>query len=131
MKLFDYQAFVSDTTSPTSYNDVDFVKRMDVVEGDGLNVPLLITASIGMSSEVGEFNEIVKKILFQGKEYNKESRYHMQRELGDILWYFANACTALGFDMEDVLLGNVYKLQQRYPNGFTVENSENRKEGDL
>ena len=101
-------------------------------ESEIVNVPLLMAAAAGLSSEGGEFNEIVKKILFQGKPLNEENIFHMKRELGDIAWYWINACNALGLNPNDVLAENVNKLQSRYPGGeFNAFHSENRKEGDL
>lgn len=91
-----------------------------------------MTASTGLGSEGGEFQEIVKKILFQGKPLNEENIFHLKRELGDIMWYWMNACNALGLDPSDVITENVKKLEARYPGGvFDVTQSENRKEGDL
>ena len=80
----------------------------------------------------GEFQEIVKKVLFQGKELHDQTKFHMKRELGDILWYWINACRALGLNPDDVVLENVEKLKSRYPEGeFSAFHSENRKKGDL
>jgi NTP pyrophosphatase (non-canonical NTP hydrolase) len=91
-----------------------------------------MTASIGLASEGGEFSEIVKKMVFQGKPYNEDNRFHMKRELGDIMWYWVNACRALGYDPNDVIAENVKKLESRYPGGkFDVYHSENRMENDL
>ena len=91
-----------------------------------------MTAGIGLASETGEFNEIIKKMFFQGKPLNSENVFHMKRELGDIMWYWVNACTALGLDPNDVIDENVKKLQARYPGGtFDAHYSENRKAGDL
>ena len=93
---------------------------------------MLLTSGIGLASEGGEFNEIVKKIFFQGKPLNEDNIYHMKRELGDIAWYWTNACNALGLDPNEVLAENVTKLESRYPGGkFDAYYSENRKEGDL
>ena len=93
---------------------------------------LLLTASIGLSSEGGEFSEIVKKCLFQGKPLNDETVFHLKRELGDIMWYWSNACRSLGIDPNDVLEENVKKLESRYPGGkFDILYSENRKQGGL
>lgn len=130
--LNDYQQFVKSTTSQESLKYMDFEKRTKrLYIDDGLNVPLLLTAAIGAGSECGEFEEIVKKIVFQGKEYSEDTRFHMKRELGDILWYVANAATALGYTLDEIVEGNIAKLEARYPNGFEVYRSENRKEGDL
>lgn len=130
--LNDYQQFVKSTTSDESLKYLSFEKRIKRLWlDDGVNVPLLLTAAIGAGSECGEFEEIVKKIIFQGKEYSEDTRFHMKRELGDILWYVANAATALGYSLDEVVEGNIAKLESRYPNGFEVYRSENRKEGDL
>ncbi len=91
-----------------------------------------MTAGIGLASEGGEFNEIVKKILFQGKPLTDAEVFHMKRELGDIMWYWINACRSLGLDPNDVVAENVKKLESRYPGGsFDAHYSENRKAGDL
>jgi NTP pyrophosphatase (non-canonical NTP hydrolase) len=95
-------------------------------------VPRLLTASIGLASETGEFSEIVKKCLFQGKPMNDETLFHMKRELGDIIWYWIQGCRALNLDPNDVIAENVNKLKARYPGGeFDAFYSENRKDGDL
>lgn len=130
--LNDYQNFVISTTSKPSLDYTALTERMfDIESKMPVNIPLLLTASIGLSSETGEFNEIVKKILFQGKEFNEAERYHMKRELGDILWYLSNAASALGYDLEDIIVTNISKLEQRYPNGFEVSRSEKREAGDI
>jgi NTP pyrophosphatase (non-canonical NTP hydrolase) len=104
----------------------------DGKHGPDVNVPLLLTAAIGLGSEAGEFQEIVKKIMFQGKPLNEETAFHMKRELGDIIWYWTNACRALHLDPNDVIAENVNKLQSRYPGGvFDATYSENRAPGDL
>jgi len=110
--------------------------RLDELDGnDGgpsINVPLLLTSAIGLGSEGGEFQEIVKKVMFQGKPLTEENVFHMKRELGDIMWYWTNACNALGLDPNEVIAENVTKLEARYPGGkFDAHYSENRKEGDL
>ena len=118
-----YLDFVNGVTSFPS-TDLD-------VECDA-DVPRLLTAALGLTAESGEFTEIVKKIVFQGKPYNNENVYHMKRELGDICWYLAQACMALDTTFDEIIEMNVEKLKARYPGGeFDVHNSENRKEGDL
>lgn len=130
--LNNYLKFVNEITSPVSKNDDLFVARIQELHDLGVDVARLTTAGIGLASEGGEFNEIVKKILFHGKEYSPENIFHMKRELGDIIWYWANACNALGFDPNDVLEENVRKLEARYPGGkFSIWHSENRQEGDI
>ena len=85
-----------------------------------------------MCAESGEFTEIVKKIVFQGKPVNADNLYHMKRELGDIMWYVAQACMTLDTTIDEIIEMNVEKLEKRYPGGsFDVHHSENRAEGDL
>jgi NTP pyrophosphatase (non-canonical NTP hydrolase) len=136
--LNKYKDFVHEVTSEESNLNQSFIRRLEdlearaVLEGMPLNFPLLLTAAIGLSSEGGEFSEIVKKIAFQGKPYTEDNRFHMKRELGDIAWYWINACRALGYDPNDVIAENVKKLEARYPGGsFDPFYSENRKENDL
>lgn len=132
--LNKYSQFVFEVTSKPSKDLTEFMDRLDDLDGStpSINVPLLLTAGIGLASEGGEFNEIVKKMFFQGKPLNEENVFHMKRELGDIMWYWINACTALNLDPNEVIAENVEKLKARYPGGeFNVWHSENRKEGDL
>lgn len=128
VELLEYQRFVEYTTSRESKGISEFIDRIVTVDA---NVPLLLTASVGLASESGEFSEIVKKVIFQGKELNVDVRYHMLRELGDICWYLANAANALNADLEEIVKMNVAKLEARYPNGFEVSRSENRAKGDI
>lgn len=130
--LTNYQTFVDGVTSNVSKNTDAYVARINELKAQGCDVARLTTAGIGLASEGGEFNEIVKKIMFHGKEYSEDNIFHMKRELGDIIWYWMNACTALGFDPNEVIDENVRKLESRYPGGkFSVWHSENRKPGDL
>jgi NTP pyrophosphatase (non-canonical NTP hydrolase) len=128
VELIEYQRFVEYTTSRESKGISEFIDRIVTIDA---NVPLLLTASVGLASESGEFSEIVKKVIFQGKELNVDVRYHMLRELGDICWYLANAANALNADLEEIVKMNVAKLESRYPNGFEVSRSENRAKGDV
>jgi NTP pyrophosphatase (non-canonical NTP hydrolase) len=136
--LNKYKDFVSEVTSNQSNDVQSFIESIHSLErqaallGLQLNVPLLLTASVGLSSEGGEFSEIVKKMLFQGKPFTEENRFHMMRELGDIAWYWVNACRALGYDPNEVIAENVKKLESRYPGGhFDPYYSENRNANDL
>ena len=136
-----YTKFVDAVTSEPSQNLTAFMNRLDQLDGNllsddthgpDINVCRLLTAGIGLSSETGEFNEIIKKIFFQGKALSVENVFHMKRELGDIMWYWAQACVALNLDPNEVIAENVHKLQSRYPGGkFDVFHSENREAGDL
>lgn len=128
-----YKEFVFEVTSGESKDLNQFKNRLDSLsQNQDVNLPLLLTAAIGLGSESGELQEIVKKIFFQGKPLNEDNIFHMKRELGDIIWYWTNACTALGLDPNAVIAENVEKLKARYPGGeFDSYYSENRKEGDL
>ena len=126
-----YAEFVSEVTSDCSTNFVDFADRIGELDRQGANIERLLTAGVGINAEGGEFLEIIKKMVFQGKPWNSDNREHLIIELGDIMWYVAQACMALEVDFDDVLATNVKKLEKRYPGGsFDVYHSENRKAGD-
>ena len=131
--LNKYKEFVSTVTSSQSNETQALVTQLEGLENDsGVNMALLLTGAIGLASETGEFSEIVKKCIFQGKPLDNETKFHCKRELGDIMWYWINSCRALGLDPNEVVAENVNKLKARYPGGeFDVYYSENRKEGDL
>ena len=126
-----YTTFVDEVTSNESkYFDAFDGRVFELTEH--IPVERLLTAALGICAEGGEFTEVVKKIIFQGKPVNDENIFHMKRELGDICWYLAQACMALDTTFDEVIEMNVEKLKTRYPGGeFDVHFSENRKEGDL
>ena len=137
-----YSIFVEAVTSKPSNNLTTFINRCDELDGNfdaakgehgpDINVPLLLTAALGLAAETGEFCEIPKKMFFQGKPLTDENVFHMKRELGDVMWYWINACRSLNLDPNDVINENVKKLESRYPGGtFDVFHSENRQSGDL
>jgi len=130
--LNKYQDFVEAVTSAESNNSKEMKAAVDRLEDSGVNVSLLLTGAVGMSAEGGEFMEIVKKCIFQGKPLNEETQFHAKRELGDIMWYWINSCRALNIDPNEVIAENVRKLEARYPGGsFDAYYSENRQDGDL
>mgnify|MGYP001576733066 CR=1 FL=1 len=131
--LNKYKEFVSVVTSQASNETTELTNQLQSLENDsGVNMALLLTGAIGMASEGGEFSEIVKKCIFQGKPLDADTIFHAKRELGDIMWYWVNACRALDLDPNEVLAENVKKLEARYPGGaFDVYYSENRQDGDL
>ena len=144
--LNKYSEFVEAVTSKPSNDLTTFMDTLDRLDAnyevdlnDGLtkhgpdvNIPLLLTACLGLAAESGEFIEIPKKIFFQGKALTDENVFHMKRELGDVIWYWMNACRALNLDPNEVIAENVKKLESRYPGGsFDAHYSENRKEGDI
>ena len=130
-KFNDYAKFVISTTSEESLSTFKLAEKL-VRLGRETNTEWsqLLTASIGMQAESGEFSEVIKKIIYQGKPYNEDERYHLKRELGDVLWYWIQGCTALGYTPQEVMEENIKKLEARYPNGFEVVRSEVRADGD-
>jgi NTP pyrophosphatase (non-canonical NTP hydrolase) len=140
--LNKYSNFVAEVTSKPSNDLTTFMNRLDELDGNfdsttnthgpDINVPLLLTGALGLAAETGEFCEIPKKMFFQGKPLTEENVFHMKRELGDIMWYWINACRALNLDPNDVIAENVNKLKARYPGGeFDPYYSENRRTGDI
>ena len=127
-----YETFVAAVPSDASKDFVNLADRMVELDREGANIERLLTAGVGINAEGGEFLEIVKKMIFQGKPWNDANKHHLVTELGDLMWYVTQACMALDVSMEDVVATNVKKLEKRYPGGsFDVFYSENRQEGDL
>ena len=126
-----YSHFVDAVTSDSSKDFVSLADRLGELDREGANIERLTTAGVGLAAESGEFLEIVKKMVFQGKPWNDDNREHLVIELGDVMWYVAQACIALDVSFDDVIRGNVSKLEKRYPGGsFSVEKSEVRAKGD-
>ena len=131
IKFERYEEFVAAVTSSASTNFVDFADRIGELDREGANIERLLTAGVGINAEGGEFLEIIKKMVFQGKPWNEDNREHLIIELGDIMWYVAQATQALDISMEDVLDTNIRKLAKRYPDGtFDAYYSENRASND-
>lgn len=126
-----YLNFVDEVTSDASKDFVALSERLVELDEKGANIERLLTAGVGINAEGGEFMEIVKKMVFQGKPFNEDNREHMIIELGDIMWYVAQACMALNVTLDEVVSRNVQKLMKRYPGGaFDVFYSENRAADD-
>ena len=127
-----YEKFVDAVTSDASKDFVYLSDRLVELDGKGANIERLLTAGVGINAEGGEFLEIIKKMVFQGKPWNDANREHLIIELGDLLWYVAQATQALGISFEEVIERNIKKLESRYPGGqFDIYYSENRQEGEL
>ena len=127
----NYEKFVDAVTSDASTDFVSLSDRLVELDEKGANIERLLTAGVGINAEGGEFLEIIKKMIFQGKPYNEDNRKHMIIELGDLMWYVAQACMALDITFEEVVETNVKKLEKRYPGGqFDIYYSENRAEDD-
>ena len=126
-----YTEFVDAVTSDASKDFVSLADRMVELDEKGANIERLLTAGVGINAEGGEFLEIIKKMIFQGKPFDEDNREHLIIELGDVMWYVAQACMALDVSFDDVIAGNVKKLGKRYPEGtFDVYFSENRAADD-
>ena len=127
-----YEKFVDAVTSDSSKDFVYLADRLVELDRKGANIERLTTSGVGLAAESGEFLEIVKKMVFQGKPWNSDNREHLIIELGDVMWYVAQACMALEIDLDDVIKGNIKKLEKRYPGGhFDIHDSENRAADDL
>ena len=95
---------------------------------ESVDIGGIFNACLGMSGEVGEFNDMIKKWVFHEKELDME---HAKKEAGDILWYVVMLCESFGWNMEEIMQMNVDKLKARYPEGFDVERANHRAEGDV
>lgn len=129
--LDDYVSFVDSVTSDNSKRSDVFFDALDKIEEKGIAPERILTASIGMASEAGEFSDIIKKIVFQGKEVNEETIRHLKLELGDVMWYISQACMALNVSLEEVIRMNIEKLEKRYPGGFEAIRSNNKSQDDI
>ena len=130
--LEQYTKFVDGVTSDASKITDAYLDAIIRLRDQGCDIARLDTAFTGLCSESGEANDIVKKLKFHGKDYTPEIREHLIKELGDVAWYFAQACLALDISIEEVMIQNIEKLESRYPGGkFSIEKSENRKVGDI
>jgi NTP pyrophosphatase (non-canonical NTP hydrolase) len=127
-----YVHFVDGVTSDSSKDFVYLADRLVELDGKGANIERLLTSGVGINAEGGEFLEIIKKMVFQGKPWDDANREHLIIELGDVMWYVAQACMALDVSFDEVVERNVKKLESRYPGGkFNINSSENRADGDL
>ena len=130
--LKEYTIFVDKVTSESSKSTKKMKERIDFINSSGVEVSRLLTAGIGLSGEVGEFNEIIKKTIFQSKSFDSETHEHIKRELGDIMWYVTQACLALKVDLVEVIKTNEGKLKKRFPKDrFTKESDTNRHREDI
>jgi NTP pyrophosphatase (non-canonical NTP hydrolase) len=109
----------------------DNVRDSSVVPTWPKNAAMALNGVLGLSSESGEINEIIKKWLFHGHPMDEATLIHLQKELGDLAWYFALCCFAFDMAPAGVLATNIAKLKARYPQGFSTERSMNRKPGDI
>lgn len=95
---------------------------------ESVDIGGIFNACLGLSGEVGEFNDMIKKWVFHEKNLDME---HAKKEAGDILWYIAMLCESFGWNMGEIMQMNVDKLKARYPEGFDVERANHRAVGDV
>jgi NTP pyrophosphatase (non-canonical NTP hydrolase) len=131
VNLNDYSNFVLSVMSSKSKNIDELIDVLNILNQQDINSSLLLTAEVGLSGETGEFSDIVKKILFQGKQLDEKTRVHLEKELGDIIFYWITACRALNVDPNNIIHKNYEKLSSRYPDGFSIQKSENKAKDDL
>ena len=130
-EVIDHRKFVNSVTSEATVDSDTFVNHLiKFQDGDPTWTDLqrLLTGSIGISSEGGELLDLVKKILFQGKEPTPELREKIKLELGDVMWYVQQVLIWGDWSLNEVLAENTKKLSGRYPEGFSVDKSENRED---
>ena len=115
----------------TNEDIMEFSDALDLYEGlaqrtSNTSAPRdkLLNAALGLSGEVGEVNDLIKKYLFQGHELNKN---RLIEEAGDVAWYLAELAVALETPLSEILIANIEKLKRRYPDGFNADRSINRE----
>lgn len=88
----------------------------------------ILDGCLGLTGESGELIDLFKKWIFHGHQLDEE---HAKKELGDVLWYTAEIADSFGWDLDEIMQMNIDKLKARYPEGFSAELSNHRKEGDI
>ena len=130
-EVIDHRDFVNGVTSEATVDSDTFIDRLaEFQDGDMIwsQPQRLLTGGIGICSEGGELLDLVKKLLFQGKEPTPELRKKIKLELGDVMWYVQQVLIWGGWSLNEVLAENTKKLSGRYPEGFSVDKSENRED---
>ena len=125
----EHREFVDSVTSEATKDCDTFIERLDELQDmPRFNQPQrVLTGAIGICSEGGELLDIVKKLIFQGKQPSAELRVKLKNELGDVMWYAQQIMISMGWSLEEVLAENTRKLSGRYPDGFDADKSENRE----
>ena len=124
----EYIDFVDSVTSEASKSQIDFVDALMIMEEEGAAPSRLLTAALGLNGEAAEFSELIKKCIFQGKEYDDTTKNKLKDELSDVMWYIAQGCIALDTNIEELMDINMAKLKDRYPTGFDKGRSNARYE---
>lgn len=106
-----------------------FCKKNNIAsEEQNYDLGGIFDACLGLSGEVGEFNDMIKKWIFHEKQLDID---HAKKEAGDICWYLAMLCESFGWSLDEIMQMNVDKLKARYPEGFDIERANHRAEGDV
>ena len=122
----EYIDFVNSVTSKSTKNQSDLLEALDIMEEQGATPSRLLTTALGLNGEASEFSELIKKCIFQGKEFNENTKSKLKSELSDVMWYIAQGCIALDTTIEELMEINTHKLQERYPDGFDKNRSNKR-----
>ena len=122
----EYIDFVNSVTSESSKKMLEMVHSFAVMEEQGAIPSRVLTTALGLNGEASEFYELIKKCVFQGKEYNEDTKNKLKSELSDIMWYIAQGCIALDTTIDDLIEINTSKLKERYPDGFDKNKSNAR-----
>lgn len=108
--------------------DMEWLFSQQVVIEQQIDIVGVFNSCLGLSGEVGEFNDMIKKWIFHEKPINFE---HAKKEAGDICWYLAMLCESFGWSLDDIMQMNIDKLKARYPEGFDIERANNRNPKDV
>ena len=122
----EYIDFVNSVTSDSTKQQIDFIEALNIMEEQGAIPSRLLTTALGLNGEASEFSELIKKCIFQGREYTDEVHAELKSELSDIMWYIAQGCIALDTTIDDLIEINTSKLKERYPDGFDKNKSNAR-----
>ena len=122
----EYMNFVDSVTSESSKKMLEMVHSFAVMEEQGAIPSRLLTTALGLNGEASEFSELIKKCIFQGKEFNENTKSKLKSELSDVMWYIAQGCIALDTTIEELMEINTSKLKERYPDGFDKNKSNAR-----
>lgn len=124
MTGYEYQVYASRTNDKKSTDRLTF----KLFPKETSDIGGVLNACLGLSGEVGEFNDMIKKWIFHEKDLDMA---HLKKELGDVMWYVAMMCESFGWDLDDILQMNVDKLKARFPEGFDTNLANNRKKDDV
>lgn len=100
----------------------------DNIPDTGIDLGGIINGLFGLSGEVGELTDMVKKWIFHKSKFDEE---HAKKELGDVMWYVAMICESFNWSLDEIMQMNIKKLEKRYPDGFDVIKANNRRPEDV